>query len=128
MISMNDDDFLPLSALNDLLFCERRCALHRVEGVWTENVHTTEGRLAHRRVHDAEMREASRDGTRALRGLRLRSERLRLIGVADLVEFRPGPYPVEYKRGKRRRWDNDDVQLCAHGCHVPEDLDGPLII
>jgi CRISPR-associated exonuclease Cas4 len=118
----NDDDFLPLSALNDLLFCARRCALHRIEGVWTENVHTTEGTLSHRRVHDAEKHEASRDGTRAVRGLRLRSERLRLIGVADLVEFRPVPFPVEYKRGKRRRWDNNDVQLCAQAICLEEIL------
>jgi hypothetical protein len=26
-----DDDLLPLSALNDFLFCLRRCALRRVE-------------------------------------------------------------------------------------------------
>lgn len=121
-MSTDDDDFLPLSALNDLLFCSRRCALHRVEGVWTENVHTTEGSLAHRRVHDGEKQEASRDGTRALRGIRLRSERLRIVGIADLVEFRPAPYPVEYKRGKRRRWDNNDVQLCAQAMCLEEML------
>ena len=37
---MNDDstdDYPPLSALNDLLFCERRCALHRIEQVWVDN-------------------------------------------------------------------------------------------
>src|ERR1700722_20214175 len=49
----SEDDFLPLSALNDFLFCARRCALHRIEGVWTENVHTVEGSQAHRRVHTA---------------------------------------------------------------------------
>jgi len=26
-----DDDYPPLSALNDLLYCERRCGLHRNE-------------------------------------------------------------------------------------------------
>lgn len=118
----SEDDFLPLSAINDLLFCERRCALHRIEGVWTENVHTTEGTLSHRRVHDERDGEASRGGVRAARGLRLRSERLGLVGVADLVEFRPIPFPVEYKRGKRRRWDNDDVQLCAQAICLEEML------
>ena len=30
-----DDDLLPLSALNQLLYCERRCALIHVEGLDT---------------------------------------------------------------------------------------------
>jgi CRISPR-associated exonuclease Cas4 len=126
------DDYPPLSALNHLLFCERRCALLRIDGVWVENVHTTGGTLDHRRVHAAADR--ARSGARAATGLRLVSHRLRLTGIADLVEFvepRPDevaiPYPVEYKRGRRKRWDNDEVQLCAQaicleemlGTHVP---------
>jgi len=62
-------------------------------------------------------------------GLRLVSHRLRLTGVADLVEFRevePNkgeiPYPVEYKRGRRKRWDNDEVQLCAQALCLEEML------
>jgi len=144
---VDDDDYLPISALNDLLFCERRCALHRVEQVWVDNVYTLEGTAAHRKVHAEPSREELGAGGRLVRGLPLRSDRLRLTGVADLVEFRPAagggpysgphcgplaaaggvPYPVEYKRGRRRRWNNDDVQLCAQalcleemlGMHVP---------
>ncbi len=48
---------------------------------------------------------------------------LRVQGVADLVEFPGGiPFPVEYKRGKRRKWDNDDVQLCAQAICLEEML------
>jgi CRISPR-associated exonuclease Cas4 len=32
------------------------------------------------------------------------------------------PFPVEYKRGKRRRWDNNDVQLCAQALCLEEML------
>jgi CRISPR-associated exonuclease Cas4 len=119
-------EYPPLSALNDLLFCERRCFLHRVEGVWVENVHTTAGTLDHRRVHAA--RDADAGGVRTARGLPLVSHRLRLSGVSDLVEFLPNPgrpdtpFPVEYKRGKRRRWDNDEVQLCAQAICLEEML------
>jgi len=121
------DDYAPISALNHLLYCDRRCALLRVDGAWTENVHTLGGRLDHRRAHEATDR-TERSG-RTARGLRLVSHRLRLVGVADLVEFRPGapgaaevPFPVEYKRGKRRRWINDDVQLCAQALCLEEML------
>ena len=34
----------------------------------------------------------------------------------------PVPYPIEYKRGPRRRWDNDDVQLCAQALCLEEML------
>jgi CRISPR-associated exonuclease Cas4 len=122
----DSSDYPPLSALNDLLFCARRCFLHRVEGLWAENVHTTTGTLDHRRVHAT--RDTDEAPFRSARGLRLVSHRLRLVGVADLVEFRPGadgaevPFPVEYKRGKRRRWDNDEVQLCAQAVCLEEML------
>ena len=114
------DDFPPLSALNDLLFCPRRCALHRNEGLWVDNHHTVEGTHVHRVVHAGQGRPQEEESHQVVRGLWLRSRRLRLIGVADLVEFRPEPYPVEYKHGKRRRWDNDDVQLCAQALCLEE--------
>jgi CRISPR-associated exonuclease Cas4 len=123
---MDDDDLLPLSALNDFLFCPRRCAMHRIEQVWVENAYTLEGTRAHRRadrnVHEAPL------GVRTAHGVLLQSRRLRLTGKADIVEFRPGeggvevPFPVEYKRGRRRRWDNDDVQLCAQALCLEEML------
>ena len=44
---LTDEDYQPIRALNDFLFCERRCAMHRVEQVWVDNVHTVEGTHAH---------------------------------------------------------------------------------
>jgi CRISPR-associated exonuclease Cas4 len=123
----DSDNYPPLSALNDLLFCARRCYLHRVEALWLENVHTVSGTLAHQRVHAP--RDADESPFRTARGLRLVSHRLRLFGVADLVEFHPEPgggpdvpFPVEYKRGRRRRWDNDEVQVCAQALCLEEML------
>jgi CRISPR-associated exonuclease Cas4 len=123
--SADSDTYPPLSALNDLLFCERRCYFHRVEGVWADNAHTAAGTVAHRRAHQPA--EADGAAGRTARGLWLVSHRLRLVGVADVVEFCPDPtggpdvpFPVEYKRGRRRRWDNDEVQLCAQAVCLEE--------
>ena len=58
------EEYPPLSALNDLLFCARRCFLHRVEGVWGDNVHTVAGTLGHRRVHEERREPASRPASR----------------------------------------------------------------
>lgn len=115
------EDYPPLSALNDLLFCARRCFLHRVEGVWVENAHTLTGSHDHRRVHATKDNDLATG--RTARGLRLVSHTLKVQGVADLVEYVGGiPHPVEYKRGKRRKWDNDDVQLCAQAICLEEML------
>lgn len=120
-VTAGGDEYPPLSALNDLLFCPRRCFLHRVEGVWVENAHTLTGSRDHQRVHAT--RDADTAAGRAARGLRLVSHALRVQGVADLVEFPGGvPFPVEFKRGKRRKWDNDDAQLCAQAVCLEEML------
>lgn len=133
-----DDDFLPLRALNDFLFCDRRAALHFIENLWIENQFVFEGLKKHARAHDEGIAEDCHGGARVVRAMWLRSDQLRLIGKADVVEYRPTtpvgvaprcpgdpretPYPIEYKRGKRKRWDNDDVQLCAQGLCLEEML------
>jgi CRISPR-associated exonuclease Cas4 len=83
----SEDDLLPISALQHLEFCPRRCALVHVEGVWADNVQTAEGRSLHGRVHEAPSETIG--GVRIARGLRLASRKLGLYGIADVVEFQP---------------------------------------
>ena len=45
-----DDDLLAIRYLNDLLFCERRAALHLNEQLWQHNQYTVEGIHSHQRV------------------------------------------------------------------------------
>lgn len=121
----SEDELLPLSALQHLLFCERQCALIHVEQVWSENRLTVEGRIMHERVHEAD--NETRGDLRIVRGLRLRSLRLGLTGQADVVEFhRQGdawiPFPVEYKRGRPKPDICDEVQLCAQALCLEEML------
>ncbi len=132
-----EDDLLPVSALQHLLFCERQCALIHLEQIWVENPLTVEGRHLHEQA-DSGFRE-SRGDLRIARGLPLRSLRLGLSGRADVVEFHrvpdgapgaslPGvagswqPFPVEYKRGKPKSHRADEVQLCAQGLCLEEML------
>jgi CRISPR-associated exonuclease Cas4 len=133
----------PLSALNHLLYCERRAYLIHAEGVFADNEHTVLGNLAHEHVDFAGYEQ--RAGWTLLRALPLFSDHLGLTGKADLVEVRyaddtspkagspagrspaqpPRPAitaarPVEYKKGPKRRWDNDEVQLCAQAFCLEE--------
>jgi len=90
-----EDDLLPISALQHLLFCERQCALIHLEGQWAENRRTVEGRHLHERAHaaGAETRNPPGGRVRIVRGLPLHSLRLGLSGVADVVEFHS---PADY--------------------------------
>lgn len=135
----DEDDLLPISALNQLIFCPRRCALMLVEGQWADNRHTALGLLQHERSHRAETE--SRGDLRICRGLRLRSLELGLAGVADVVEFhrsrapdddaavplagvegRWRPFPVEHKKGREKPDQADEVQLCAQALCLEEML------
>ncbi len=128
-MNYTEDDLLPLSGLQHLLFCERQCALIHIEQIWAENLFTAEGRIMHERVHDAD--RESRGDIRIQYGMPLRSLRLGLIAKADVVEFHRNiehsheewrPFPVEYKRGKPKKDNCDKVQLCAQALCLEEML------
>lgn len=117
-----EDDLIPLSALQHLLFCERQCALIHTERLWEENQFTAEGRIMHSRT-DEPVTEMI-DGTKVARALRIRSFKLGVVGVCDVVEFQNGiPTPVEYKRGKPKSHRADEVQVCAQAMCLEEMLD-----
>ena len=120
-VTYSEGDLLPLSALQHLAFCERQWGLIHLEQQWGENRLTAEGRLLHENA-DSETTEI-RDGVRTCRGLRIRSLRYGIAGRADVVEFGPeGPRSVEYKRGKPKASDMDEVQLCAQALCLEEML------
>jgi CRISPR-associated exonuclease Cas4 len=118
-----DADLIALSALQHYLFCPRQCALIHVEQAWAENAATAEGRVVHERVHAVE--SEMRRGVRTVTGMPLRSNRLGVTGIADVVELHkiPGgwrPYPVEHKRGRPKAHRADEVQLCAQAMALEE--------
>jgi len=174
-------DALPLSLLNDYLYCPRRAALKIVEGWRSENEHTVHGDIVHEHA-DLPGYEVAK-GVKVLRALPVFSDRLGLSGKCDVVEAvlsaecgvrnakcdaggqekerpealsypglqgtetasspRPSPpeverekaghgggyrvlVPVEYKKGKRRRFENDDAQLCAQALCLEEMFGMPV--
>src|SRR5258706_9713025 len=78
---------LPLSLLNDFLYCPRRAALKAVEGWREENRHTVLGDIAH--VHADLPGYELADGVKLLRALPVFSDRLGLSGKCDIVEAIP---------------------------------------
>lgn len=132
----SEQDLLSVSALSDITFCERRAALHFIEGIWEDNLFTAEGTILHERVDDGSNTEV-RGNIRIARSVPLRSLRLGLVGKADIVEFHKTecdgiklkgtsgiwlPFPVEYKRGFLRHESSFEVQLCAYALCLEEML------
>jgi CRISPR-associated exonuclease Cas4 len=88
-------------------------------GEFIDNQYTIEGTSLHDRVHT--LSENYRDDTWQVRAIWLKSEQYKLIGKSDLVESESGQlYPVEYKRGHKGEWDNDQLQVCAQALCLEE--------
>jgi CRISPR-associated exonuclease Cas4 len=120
-----EDFAVPISAIEHYSYCPRQCALIHVEQTYDENQFTIRGSMAHERTDRGE--ESVADGIKTVRSIPLWSDRLGLRGRADLVEFRPGgPYPVEYKLGKRRA-NHADYQLCAQALCLEEMLNVTIL-
>ena len=174
-------EMLPLSLLNDYLYCPRRAALKVIEGWREANQHTVRGDIVHEHSDLAGYEVVK--GVTLWRALPVWSDRLGLSGKCDIVEVRwkgeeaerlsaehakhaddalssptfhlfssarpslsggapsplPSPpalrterernpeaegiaslFPVEFKLGKRRPWENDDVQVCAQAMCLEE--------
>ena len=130
---MDPDDYLMLSGIQHFAFCERQWALIHIEQLWKENVLTFGGRQMHRNADDPFFTE-SRGDLLISRSVPLVSRALKVYGVADVVEYHrsnegiviPGRegywtvVPVEYKAGKRKPDDRDEVQLCAQAICLEE--------
>lgn len=116
-------DYLPISMLNQLEYCERRFWLMFVQGEMVVNAAVLDGTLRHERAHTAgREREGDKD---VHRRVYVYSDVLRLVGFTDVLEeVNDQLVPVEYKRGRMGRWLNDHVQLCAQALCLEERLSG----
>lgn len=120
---------LPLSGIQHFAFCERQWGLIHVENQWVDNARTVEGKHLHQRADDPYFAE-TRGDVRTVRSVPLASRTLGLFGVADVIELHKDPGDksgvrysiVEYKRGKPKPDDRDEVQLCAQAICLEEML------
>lgn len=132
---ISEDDYRQLSELQHFAFCRRQWALIHLEQQWAENILTAQGALLHDRAHADQPLEARGDLLIA-RSMRVASHGLHAVGVCDVVEFhrsaqgiplhgREGlwlPVPVEYKHGKPKPFDADELQLCGQAMCLEEML------
>ena len=135
----SDDDMLMLSGIQHFRFCPRQWALIHVEQQWDDNRLTMEGSLLHQHADDPFYRQKCGDHI-SLRSVSVASHELGLYGITDVVELHPAeddanaishpqypgrwlPYPVEYKHGKPKKHEEDEVQLAAQAMCLEEQYD-----
>jgi CRISPR-associated exonuclease Cas4 len=118
-MNANQEDYIPISMLNQLEYCERRFYLMHVLGEMEINAHVLEGTFLHEQAHRP---GAEREGDRVIRRrVYAWSDEFRITGFADLVEEEDGHIiPVEYKKGRMGKWLNDHIQLCAQAFCLAE--------
>lgn len=119
---MNDDGYLPLSYLNQLTYCHRRFWYMYVQGEIAINAPMLEGTFQHQTRADKVGQETDDRGRTVHRRLWVWSDHLQIAGFADFVEVTADLQiiPVEYKHGKKGKWDNDNIQLCAQALCLEE--------
>lgn len=130
----SEEDYLPLSGIQHFAFCRRQWALIHIENQWAENERTVDGIIMHEKAHSGDAE--SRGDVVIMRALRVFSATLGVSGECDVVEFNRNadgillnghdglwqPYPVEYKRGKPKEHNADEMQLCAQAMCLEEML------
>lgn len=139
----NQEEYLPISMLNQLEYCERRFYLMHVMGEMEVNAHVLEGTLRHETAHTPG--RETEEGVVTRRKVYVWSDELRIAGFADVVEELPSHerreesglntaeerrlldqqqsrelIPAEYKKGRMGKWLNDHIQLCAQALCLAE--------
>jgi CRISPR-associated exonuclease Cas4 len=114
-------DYLPLSFLNQFVYCPRRFWLMYVQKEWEVNAAVLEGTLRHQHAHQTGTQ--TDEHGRTLRSLYLWNDKLQIAGFADFIQEREGLLiPLEHKRGRMGKWLNDHVQVCAQALCLEERL------
>lgn len=124
-----EDELLALSGIQHFAFCERQWALIHVENQWIDSARTMEGKILHQRADDPYFTE-TRGEVKIVRSVPLMSKKLGLYGMADVIELQKVPEDeagvrfciIEYKRGRPKTDDRDEVQLGAQAMCLEEML------
>lgn len=134
-MEFKEEDYLSISGIQHFVFCKRQWALIHIEQNWLDNYKTIKGDIMHEKAHDNSIKE-KRGDTYIVRGLKVSSSMLGIVGECDVVEFIKSiegvdvkslnglykPVPIEYKSGSPREDLSNELQLCAQAMCLEEML------
>lgn len=112
-------ELIPIASLNHYCYCPHRFWRMFCASEFEDNQYTIDGTTLHERVHT--VGDLNLGETWQIRAIYLKSEKYNLIGKADLIEAENGLFfPVEYKRGRKGEWSNDELQVTAQALCLEE--------
>ena len=123
-MAYTEDQLLPISGLQHLVFCKRQCALIHLECQWRDNLATIQGQILHKNAHKPGARKSGLD--HISRSLPIHSLELGLFGYMDLLIQTTSDtgqaimVPREFKRGRPKKSPCDRIQLCAQAMSLEE--------
>ncbi|MCY4444634.1 MAG: CRISPR-associated protein Cas4 [Proteobacteria bacterium] len=120
MPDLDIEPIVSISSINTYLYCTRRAGLVLNELVFTHNHHTLKGKYLHKRP---DLPGAHNTGDiSTIRALPVWSKTLGLYGKCDIVEKHNDDVliPIEYKKGAKKSYDNDNAQICAQALCLEE--------
>jgi len=123
-------ELVPARMLNEHAYCPRLAYLEWVQGDFSDNADTIDGRFQHRRVDVETGALPDPDELEGVefhaRSIQLSAPRLGLIARIDLIEPDGDEVtPIDYKRSKapdipEGAWEPERVQLCAQALVLEE--------
>ena len=131
---MDDDLYITLSSIEDFIFCKRRYQLKYIEGLTGNNEKLATGKIFHENTDNGRDFEL-RNGILTCRHLPVSSEKIKINGICDIVEFSKNENgikifgrdsfwdvtPVEYKIGGIDTVTQAEIyQLCAQAICLEE--------
>lgn len=123
----DSSNYIPISAVAELVYCPRSFYYRMVEGAEDENADLIEGKLQEEKR--AKRREFCAEARTQVRSVRLVSKRLGLVGIADAIEKGGeegdgvGLAPVEFKKGSLGHHLSHDIQVCLQAMALEEMYD-----
>lgn len=110
---MDDDLYITLSSLEDYMYCKRRYQLKYIEGLTGNNAKLALGKVFHENTDNGRNFEL-RNGILTCRHLPVSSEKLKINGICDIVEFNQSENGVKIF-GREGYWNITSVEYKLGG-------------
>jgi CRISPR-associated exonuclease Cas4 len=112
-----------ISALEHFAYCPRQAALIHVDGLFTDDVNTVLGNIAHQHVDQPATRHSETPGVRVITRMPVWSDRLGLYGICDAVEITEASVTaIEHKVGRHVPGGPGEIQALAQALCLREML------
>ncbi len=106
------ETYIPISFLNDFIFCPRSIYFHQLYGSYDTQLYHQKPQIAGRAAHDSIDKKSYSTRKNVLQGIEIYCERYRVCGKVDLFDINSGKV-IERKRQIKTIYDGYIFQVYA---------------